>query len=85
MTKTMKASLGLSFLMGMAMLGSGCGGGPTRPVIIIHNGYYGYYTGAIFCDYANNYCGTGTSWGISDNGCYYNGAYCSGGVSTGGG
>jgi hypothetical protein len=81
MTKIMSC-LGLGILLGFAMMGAGCAPG-SHPVIIIHNGYYGYYDGALWCDWTNDYCGTGVSYGIGDNGCYYNGYYCSGGYSTG--
>ncbi len=76
------AALALS----MGVFASGCtvkakvGGNPT---IVYYGGYYGYYTNNIFCDWANNYCGTGLAYGIYDNGLGYTGSYGSTGGSTG--
>ena len=58
--------------------GGGSTGGGGSPTIIIHNGYFGYFYNNGWCDWTNNYCGTGLSYGIGDNGCYYNGNYCTG-------
>jgi hypothetical protein len=60
----------------VGVFASGCtvkartGGNPT---IVYYGGYYGYYTNSVFCDWANNYCGTGLAYGIYDNGGGYSG------------
>jgi hypothetical protein len=57
---------------------------PASVVIIVHNGFWGYYTGLVFCDFGNNYCESGRAYGITTGGLYYNGIYyTSGPVSTG--
>jgi hypothetical protein len=64
-------------------------------VVIERFGLYGYYSGTTsgpftgqFCDYMNNYCETGLSYGITDNGCSYLGGnacyYSETGVDNGG-
>lgn len=79
--KNTKLMLAAGAVMALGML-SGCGGGhgsssgTARPVIIIHNGYFGYYTNTIWCDWTNDYCGTGTSYGIVNSGCGFNGFSC---------
>ncbi len=76
--------------LGVAALAlTACGGGSSGRgggvVILVHNGYWGYYDGVEFCDALNSYCNTSLAYGISDNGLYYNGQYVSGTTSTGGG
>ena len=64
--------------LGIAALAlSACGGGSSGVgsgvVVISHGGYWGYYSGIDFCDFVNNYCGSGLAYGITGNGFYYNG------------
>jgi len=77
--------------LSLMLILTGCGGGgrysggSTRVVIIIHDGHFGYYHQDLWCDYFNDYCGTGINYGISQNGCYYDGRYCDAGGGNGGG
>lgn len=76
MVKALLVSLAF---MSIGTLGTGCSGSTSasvRPVIIMTDGVWGYYTGNLFCNYYNDYCGTGLSYGITNYGCYYNGNYC---------
>lgn len=89
--KNLMRKLGLSSVLLFGLLGVGCGGGGgghsgghAVPVIIIHGGLWGYYNGPLFCCFTNNYCGSGLAYGITGNGCNYNGQLCSSGVSIGG-
>jgi hypothetical protein len=66
-----KALCLMAGMVALSAMASGCGGGSsskgtttTTPTIVVVNGYRGYYNGAVFCDWANNYCGTGLSYGI---------------------
>lgn len=69
-----------SFLKAFAIvcltLALGCSGSGRRHIrvtIILNNGIYGYYYNNQWCDFTNNYCGTGQSCGISDDGTTYSG------------
>ncbi len=69
--------VGLSALA-LSLFASACGGKvvvATHPAILVYGGYYGYYNNAVFCDWVNNYCGTGLAWGITGDGLYYDGIY----------
>ncbi len=83
MINKLKLSVGMFAISLLGLLAIGCGGGgsgsssgSSHAVIIWVNGYYGYYSGNIFCDFTNNYCGTGISNGIGNNGTSCDGYYC---------
>jgi hypothetical protein len=78
MNKTTKMILGAAMVLGA--VGTGCGSKTTTvvtgPTIVTKDGYQGYYSGTNFCDWHNNYCGTGVAWGIAPPVIiYYSGYY----------
>jgi hypothetical protein len=90
-TKIKTAVKLIAITASVAAFASGCSGGKVTvktntPVIVYYGGYYGYYTNNVFCDWANNYCGTALAYGIYDNGLGYGGSTGSYGStgSTGG-
>ena len=88
MLNKIKMTLGLLTISLMGFIAIGCGGGggggQSHPVIILVGGVYGYYDGNLFCDFTNNYCGTGINDGIGSGGTTCFGSFCpSTGVSTG--
>jgi hypothetical protein len=78
MKSTLKLVMALLATTGL-MTFVGCGGGhhssSSGVTILVYDGHYGYYSGSIWCWYGNNYCGTGLSYGISNDGYYYNNIY----------
>lgn len=64
-------NFGLSLLAtAISVVGFGCGSKSTTttttaPTIVTSNGYKGYYLNNQFCDWANDYCNTGKSYGIA--------------------
>lgn len=74
-------------------------GGSAAPQIVVHNGNRGYYVSGSWCDFTNNYCGTGQGYGIvvpaiviqsgyqgyllGSNFCSWQNNYCGTGLSWG--
>ncbi len=76
------AGLGVAALALSACGGGGGGSSVWTPVIIVHNGYWGYYYNGGWCDWSNDYCNTGLNYGITSGGLYYNGVYYTSGTTS---
>jgi len=71
----------------LALIGSGCGKKNTpapSPTITVQGNTFGYYSNNVFCDFENNYCGTGQAYGIEALGIYsiYNNNYANNGEAA---
>jgi len=87
MKSNLKVSLLVGALASLSAFASGCGNSKTTAgvTIVTYNGNRGYYSGATFCYWGNNYCNSGKAYGITypaivfyNNyyGYYYNSVFC---------